>query len=158
MHCLKFVILHHQILAYNELMSDDVFRRIINKELPSSAIYEDDKFYAFLDINPTNPGHTLIVPKTKYANIYEMPDEMLSEMMPLIKKVAIGVKEGVSADGINIINNNERAAGQVVFHYHVHVIPRFDKDSLPPWPHTEYKEGQMEEVRKKIASAIKKTK
>jgi histidine triad (HIT) family protein len=139
-------------------MSDNVFKKIINKELPSSAVYEDDNFYAFLDINPTNPGHTLIVPKTPYANIYEMPDGLLSDMMPLIKKVAVAVKEGVGADGINIINNNEKAAGQVVFHYHVHVIPRFEKDDLPPWPHTNYKEGEMEETRKKIASAIKEIK
>lgn len=116
-------------------MNDCVFCKIAQKEIPAGAgkLYEDENFIAFLDINPNNPGHTLIIPRSHYKNLYEFPDEVLSEIAPLIKKMAIAVKRGVDADGINIIMNNDSAAGQIVPHAHFHIIPRFVDDGLRHW-------------------------
>ena len=114
-------------------MDDCVFCKIVKKEIPSDKIYEDDNFFAFLDINPNNPGHSLIIPKYHYKNLYEFPDGVLSEIAPLIKKLAVAVKKGINADGINIIMNNNGAAGQIVPHAHFHIIPRFADDGLRHW-------------------------
>ena len=103
---------------------DCLFCKIISGEIPSAKVYEDEYSFAFLDINPINPGHTLLVPKRHFANLYETSDETLKELTPIIKKLAIAVKKAVSADGINIGMNNDPAAGQLVFHAHFHIIPR----------------------------------
>ena len=92
-------------------MNDCVFCKIAQGKIPSDKIYEDDNFFAFLDINPNNPGHALIIPKNHYENIYTAPDEILCDIGPIIKKIAIAVKKGINADGINIIMNNDSAAG-----------------------------------------------
>lgn len=133
-------------------MNDCVFCKIVKKEIPSDKIYEDDKFFAFLDINPNNPGHSLIIPKKHYENIYDLPDEVLSEIAPLIKKIAIAVKKSVNADGINIGMNNDGAAGQIVHHAHFHVIPRFADDGLHHWRDKSY---ASKEEAAKIAEKIK---
>src|SRR3989304_760489 len=109
-------------------MNECVFCKIIKGELPSDKIYEDEKFLAFLDVTPVNSGHTLLIPKKHFKNLYEMPDEVLCDLGPIIKKVAKAVKEGTDADGINIGMNNDPSAGQIVFHAHVHVIPRLEDD------------------------------
>ena len=134
-------------------MNECVFCKIVKEEIPSDKIYEDDNFFAFLDINPNNPGHTLVIPKNHYENIYNLPDEILKNIAPLIKKIAIAVKKGVNADGINIIMNNDIAAGQIVPHAHFHVIPRFADDGLRHWPRKSY--SNKEEVAK-TAGKIKK--
>lgn len=133
-------------------MNDCVFCKIAKEEIPADKIYEDENFFAFLDINPNNPGHTLIIPKKHYKNLYELPDEVLSEIAPLIKKMAIAVKQGVNADGINIIMNNDSAAGQIVPHTHFHIIPRFSDDGLRHWPGKPY---ASKEESVKIAEKIK---
>ena len=133
-------------------MNDCVFCKIAKGEIPADKIYEDDKFFAFLDINPNNPGHALIIPKAHYKNLYELPDEVLSEMAPLIKKLANAVKKGINADGINIIMNNDSAAGQIVHHAHFHIIPRFANDGLRHWPGKPY---SSKEESTKIAEKIK---
>lgn len=133
-------------------MNDCVFCKIAKGEIPADKIYEDDKFFAFLDINPNNPGHTLIIPKAHYKNLYELPDEVLSEIAPLIKKLAIAVKKSVNADGINIIMNNDRAAGQIVSHAHFHIIPRFADDGLRHWLGKPY---SNKEESAKVAEKIK---
>lgn len=135
-------------------MSKELFLKIANKEIPSAGVYEDDDFYAFLDIRPTNPGHTLVIPKKPYKNIYEVPDDTLGSLMKVVKKVAIAVKQATNAEGINIVNNNDSAAGQIIFHYHIHIIPRFANDGLRHWPHREYGEEEMKNIQKKIKSAI----
>ena len=133
-------------------MNECVFCKIAQGEIPSDKIYEDNNFFAFLDIKPNNPGHTLIIPKTHYKNIYELPDETLSEIAPLIKKIAIAVKHGVTADGINIIMNNDSAAGQIVHHAHFHIIPRFADDGYRHWLGKPY---ANKEESAKIAEKIK---
>ena len=134
-------------------MNECVFCKIVKGEIPADKIYEDNNFFAFLDINPNNPGHTLVIPKKHYENIYNLPDEILKNIAPLIKKIAIAVKNGVNADGINIIMNNDGAAGQIVPHAHFHVIPRFASDGLRHWPGKSY--SNKEEVVK-TAEKIKK--
>lgn len=135
-------------------MSECVFCKIAKGEISSDKIYEGEKFLAFLDIKPNNPGHALIVPKAHYENLYKMPDEVLSEIAPLIKKLAIAVKNATHADGINIGMNNESPAGQVIPHAHFHVIPRFADDGLCHWQGKPYA-NKEEEI--KIAEKIRAT-
>ena len=104
-----------------------VFCRLAKKEAPASYIYEDKEVAAFLDMNPINEGHTLVIPKNHYENIYEIPEEKVAHLFRIVKKIAHAVKKGVNAEGISIIQNNEKAAGQIVFHLHVHIVPRYGK-------------------------------
>lgn len=134
---------------------DCLFCKIIRDEIPSAKVYEDEHSLAFLDINPVNPGHTLLVPKQHFANLYETSDETLRELMPVIKKLAIAVKKAVSADGINIGMNNDSAAGQLIFHAHIHIIPRHLEDGFKHW-HSKrpYKDGEINQVVEKIKSVL----
>ena len=99
------------------------FCRIIRREAAASRVYDDEQVVVFLSNHPVNPGHTLIVPKKHYENIYEVPDEEISHIFKISKKIASAVKKAVNAEGIRIIQNNGEAAGQVITHFHVHVIP-----------------------------------
>lgn len=128
-----------------------IFCKISEGVIPSAKIYEDEEFFAFLDIKPVNPGHTLLVPKKHSANLYDTPDETLAHMAPVIKKLAMAVKKAVSADGINIGMNNDPAAGQLVFHAHFHIIPRHSEDGFKHW-HSKrpYKDGEINKVAEKI--------
>jgi len=128
----------------------DLFLKIISGELPSEKIYEDDKTFAFLDINPTNPGHTLVVPKNYSENIYDIKDEDWVAMMRTARMLAPKIREALGAEGINIIMNNEKSAGQLVFHSHVHIVPRYQTDGFKHWNGTPYQEGEMEKVGEKI--------
>lgn len=106
-----------------------IFCKIIAGEIPSYCVYEDEDFKAILDVNPSARGHVIILPKEHAANIFELPDEYAAKVMVVAKKIAKAVKETYHCDGINILQNNGEAAGQTVFHLHVHVIPRFDGDT-----------------------------
>ena len=99
------------------------FCKIVRKEVPASVVYEDETVIAFLSNHPINVGHTLIVPKKHYENIYEISEEEVAYLYKIVKKVAAAVNRAVSAEGIRILQNNGEAAGQVIFHFHVHVIP-----------------------------------
>ncbi len=127
-----------------------VFCKIARKEIPSDKIYEDKNFFAFLDATPVNPGHTLLIPKKHYENLYGLPDELLSKMAPIIKKMAIAVKKGADAEGINIGMNNEVAAGQIIPHAHFHIIPRFSGDGHRHWKGGSYSKREAEEIAGKI--------
>ena len=107
------------------------FCKIARGEAPASQVYEDEKVIAFLSIRPINVGHTLVVPKRHYENIYEIPEEEVAHLSKIVKKVAYAVKMAVNAEGIRIIQNNGEAAGQVVFHFHVHVIPMHKTLRMP---------------------------
>jgi len=106
------------------------FCKIARKEAPVNPVYEDDKVIAFLSIQPINVGHTLVVPKKHYENIYEIPEEEVAHLYKIVKKMANAVKNAVSAEGIRIVQNNGEAAGQVIFHLHVHVIPMYAQHSF----------------------------
>jgi len=105
-------------------MSDEcVFCQIIQKKSPASFVYEDQWVVAFLSNRPVNEGHTLVVPKQHYENIYEMPECELAYLFKVVKQVAHAVRDAMAAEGIRVVQNNGSAAGQVVFHFHAHVIP-----------------------------------
>ena len=107
-----------------------IFCKILNGDIPSTKIYEDDQFVIMLDIGPASFGHALILPKDHYANIYEMPEEVLSKSICLAKTFGEKLVKALGADGLNLVQNNGTAAGQTVFHYHLHLIPRYDGDSV----------------------------
>lgn len=112
-----------------ENKADCIFCKIINKEIPSHKVYEDDKVYAFLDISQVTPGHTLLVPKKHVANIFEYDQELAADVFSLLPKLSRAILESNPAiEGINILNNNGSLAYQSVFHSHIHLIPRYTKE------------------------------
>ena len=135
-------------------MTDCIFCKIIKGEIPSQKVYEDETVYAFLDIAPINKGHTLVIPKEHHEKFMETDDAVLADVVQKVKKIAKAVKDAVQADGINIGVNNDKAAGQLVFHTHFHIIPRFNNDGLKTWPNKEYKEGEMKDYKEKIRKEL----
>jgi len=133
-----------------------IFCKIIRGELPALKVYENDTLIAFLDIQPVNKGHTLIIPKKHYRNLYNLPDEILGKIGILMRDLAIAIKKAVGAEGINIEMNNESLAGQLVDHAHIHIIPRFLNDGLRHWPGKELPSDEMKKTREVIVSLIKK--
>ena len=133
---------------------ETIFMKIIKGEIPSTKIYEDENTYAFLDIQPNNLGHTLVIPKTPSTNIYKMSDEDVKTLFVVVKKISIAVKKGMEATGINIAMNNDVDAGQEVFHSHIHVIPRFPNDNFKHGRHLKYEDGQIETTAEKIRSNL----
>jgi len=107
------------------------FCKIVEKENDASIIFEDDKTMAFLWTKAIAEGHTLVIPKVHYENIYSVPDDKIAHLFKVVKRVAVAVKQGLDADGVNIGQNNGRAADQTIFHLHVHVLPRFEGQKLP---------------------------
>lgn len=107
-----------------------IFCKIAAGEIPSATIYEDDDFRVILDIEPASKGHALILPKEHYANLYELPDELASKALVVAKKVIAKMTDIVGCDGYNVVQNNGEAAGQTVFHFHVHLIPRYKDDDV----------------------------
>ena len=109
-------------------MDNCIFCMIANGEIPSSTIYEDDDFRAILDLGPAAQGHTLILPKEHFRNLLDIEDETAGKAICLAKRLASAMRETLHCDGLNVVQNNEEAAGQTVFHFHMHVIPRYDGD------------------------------
>ena len=112
---------------------DCIFCKIISGEIPSYKFYEDELSFAFLDINPINKGHALVIPKNHAENIMTIKKKDFAAVMETVRMLSPKIQRAVGADGINIHINNGSAAGQMVFHSHVHVIPRFENDNLPMW-------------------------
>ncbi len=135
-------------------MNDCIFCKVIVGELPSTKVYEDENVFAFLDIKPNNPGHTLVIPRAHYRNIFDTPEDVLAAMTAVGKRLAGAVRTAVNADGINLAVNNEPAAGQIIFHMHLHVIPRFTSDGFKPWQGKAYGEGEREAVAEKIKGVL----
>ena len=134
--------------------NDCVFCKIVKGDIPASKIYEDLTTFAFLDIAPVNIGHSLVISKEHFKDIHELPEDLVGQMMRTVKKVSAALKS-LPSDGVNVAMNNEGAAGQVVFHAHIHVIPRFKNDGFELWHgKKKYKKGEEEEIAKKIISSI----
>lgn len=100
--------------------------------MPSYKVYEDEKALAFLDINPVNDGHTLLIPKEHLETIFDIPEDLLAYLHTLSKKISLAVKSATNADGLNIVQSNGRAAMQEVPHLHIHIMPRFNGDGVMP--------------------------
>ena len=111
-------------------MWDCIFFKIANGEIPSATLYEDEEFRVILDLGPASKGHSLILPKKHAANIYELPDETAGKAMILAKKMAGKLTDALNCDGFNIVQNNGEIAGQTVFHFHMHLIPRYEGDGV----------------------------
>lgn len=134
-------------------MDNCVFCKIIAGSIPSTTVYEDDDFKAIMDVSPAAKGHIIILPKKHVANIYEMDDDMASKVLIVAKKIAGAVKDELQCAGLNIIQNNGEVAGQTVFHYHMHIIPRNQGDNVKvTWEPGSYQDGEAT----RIASALKK--
>ena len=131
-------------------MTECLFCKIGAKKLKSQIIYETDKIIAFLDIKPVNQGHVLVMPRAHYANFTETPDDVLAETMSVAKKVAAAAVRATDAEGFNIGINNGAAAGQVIMHAHVHVIPRFKNDGLVHWKNKNATDDELNSIQQKI--------
>ncbi|KSV58446.1 HIT family protein [Acetivibrio ethanolgignens] len=109
---------------------DCIFCKIAAGEIPSKTLYEDESFRVILDISPASKGHAIILPKNHAANLYELSDEDASRILVVAKKVATVMQDILHCDGLNVLQNNGEAAGQSVFHLHVHLIPRYENDRI----------------------------
>lgn len=129
-----------------------IFCKIANGEIPSKTIYEDEDFRAILDLGPATKGHTLILPKNHYGDLFELPKEEASKAIILAKKVAEQLKDKLKCDGLNLVQNNGEKAGQTVFHFHMHIIPRYKDDNQKiGWKPMEPTQDELEEICKQIA-------
>jgi histidine triad (HIT) family protein len=135
-------------------MKDCIFCKIIKGDIPAEKVFENDLVLAFLDINPVNHGHTLIIPKEHFSTLEETEDRFLCEMTKTAKKIGSVLKDAIKADGYNLGLNNGEDAGQVVPHVHLHVMPRFKGDGLALWPGKPVSPESMAEIATAIRQSI----
>lgn len=129
-----------------------IFCKIANGEIPAATLYEDDDFRVILDLGPASKGHALILPKEHYANLYELPDEMAAKVIILAKKMITKLTGVLGCDGYNLVQNNGSAAGQTVFHFHLHMIPRYEGDQVGlGWKMGELTDADRDEILAKLA-------
>ncbi len=133
-------------------MSDCIFCKIVAGEIPCTRVYEDEQTLVFMDIGPIIKGHLLVIPKQHHDPITETPDEVLSHLIAVVKKIAAAQKKALKCDGCNIIQNNGACSGQAVPHLHFHVIPRFENDGHT-WNWAAKKYDDMQEM-KRLAEAV----
>ena len=128
-----------------------IFCKLANGDIPTATVYEDEDFRVILDANPAAKGHALILPKEHYANLYEIDDELAGKSMILAKKMITKLTKALGCDGYNIVQNNGEAAGQTVFHFHMHLIPRKAGDqAVPEWEHLSLSDDEMKEICDKM--------
>ncbi|MEM4389190.1 MAG: HIT family protein [Candidatus Micrarchaeia archaeon] len=137
-------------------MEECIFCKIVAKQMPADIVYEDERFIAFLDIHPAAKGHSLVVPKKHASDLNDLGEPELSQFAGVVQRVARAIKEVTKCDGINILMNNGRAAGQIIFHAHCHIVPRFHGDGISfRISRARYEEGEAAEIAKKILEATK---
>jgi histidine triad (HIT) family protein len=134
--------------------NDNVFAKILRGELPSNKVYEDDKTFAFLDIMPRCHGHTLVVPKAASRNILDIAPDDIAAVMTTVQKIARAQMKAFDADGITIQQFNEGAGGQVVFHTHIHVLPRHEGSKLRPHTGEMADPGELDRNAKALIAAL----
>ncbi len=131
---------------------DCIFCKLANGVIETNSIYEDGDFKVILDASPATMGHALIIPKEHFDNIYAVSDEVASRIMPLAKKLAANMTERLGCDGFNILQNNGEAAGQTVFHLHVHLLPRYDDGrNILTWDHVSFTDEEMVAIRDELS-------
>ncbi len=135
-------------------MEDCVFCKIVKGEIPSHKVYADENTLAFLDINPISDGHTLVISKKHSVNLLDASEEEVKNVALAVRKIAKATKEALNCDGINVLQANEKASGQSVFHYHVHVIPRMENDGLELWPPRKHIGHEGQKLADKIKEKI----
>lgn len=134
-------------------MKDDcIFCKLANGVFPTNSIYEDEDFNVILDASPATKGHALILPKEHYDNVYEMPDALLEKTIKLAKKIIQKETDVLGCDGYNIVQNNGEVAGQTVFHFHMHLIPRYKEKNMPmvTWKPNELPEEEMKDICRRM--------
>ncbi|MBD5488747.1 MAG: HIT family protein [Lachnospiraceae bacterium] len=128
-----------------------IFCKIANGEIPSQTLFEDETFRVILDLGPATKGHALILPKEHYANLYELPETIAGEVMKLAKKMAAMMTERLGCEGFNLVQNNGDLAGQTVFHFHMHLIPRYRADGQKiGWKPQEVSQEELKAVKDQI--------
>jgi len=133
------------------IKEDCIFCKIANGEIPSRTLYEDDEFRVIMDLEPATKGHALILPKNHFANLCELPEETAAHVMVLAKKMASVITEKLSCDGFNLVQNNGESAGQTIFHFHMHLIPRYKDDNQKIlWKPTSPSAEELDAICKKI--------
>lgn len=134
-------------------MRDDncIFCKIANGEIPSATIYEDEDFRAILDLGPASKGHALLLPKEHYADLFALPDETAEKVLPVARKIVSRMKDVLGCDGYNLVQNNGECAGQTVFHFHMHMIPRYKDDKVGlGWKMGELSDADRDEILAKL--------
>ncbi len=137
--------------------SSCIFCRLANGEIPTNTIYEDEMFRVILDAAPAAKGHALIIPKEHYADLYEIDEETAGAAMKLAKKLAAHMTNVLQCDGFNLVQNNGEVAGQTVFHFHLHLIPRYKNmknNDILLWNHENFTEDEMKEICNDIAKGL----
>ena len=138
-----------------ENLMPSIFTRIVRGELPAVQVYEDEHTLAFMDISPAARGHVLVISKEEYPDIFTIPPEILAAVNRTVQHVAIAIRDGLHPDGLNILQNNGLASGQVVFHYHVHLIPRWMHDNVfSPWTPQQTTSNELQQVADQIRQAM----
>ena len=133
-------------------MENCIFCKLANGEIPTNTVYEDDGYRVILDNGPATRGHALVLPKEHYADLYEIPEDVLAGAAKVAKKVAATMKDKLSCDGLNLVQNNGEAAGQTVMHFHLHIIPRYKDDGQHIlWKPTSPTAEELDEIRKELA-------
>ena len=128
-----------------------IFCKIANGEIPSTTLYEDEDFRVILDLGPATRGHALLLPKNHFANLFELDDETAQKAILVAKKMAGKMKDALGADGFNLVQNNGEVAGQTVFHFHMHLIPRYENDNAGIlWEPGETTPEDMAEVKRLV--------
>ncbi|MCI6998755.1 HIT family protein [Frisingicoccus sp.] len=136
-------------------MDNCIFCKIAAGEIPSATLYEDEEFRVILDLGPASKGHALILPKQHYANLYELPDELAEKVIRLAKKMVIAMTKALQCDGFNVVQNNGEAAGQTVFHFHMHLIPRYKDDHAGvTWTPGKLTDEVRDEVVEKVRACL----
>jgi len=137
-------------------MADCIFCKIVAGEIPAYKIYEDEDFLAFLDIRPVNKGHCVVIPKKHYVRVTDMPQALLERELPLVKRIAQAVTQAVGIPDFDLLNTNGADAGQVVFHHHMHIIPRVKGDGMTfRIEPVEYADGEREKLVSDIDKLLK---
>lgn len=132
---------------------DCIFCKLANGDIPTRSIYEDEDFKVILDAAPATKGHALILPKSHADNLYELPDETAAKAFVLAKNLATSMTEKLSCAGFNIVQNNGAAAGQTVFHFHMHLIPRYENDGQEIlWDPKSFEDSEMDAIRDMLQS------
>ncbi len=134
---------------------DCIFCKIAQGSIPSSTIYEDDMFRVILDLSPAAAGHALVLPKKHFRNIFDIDEATASRLFVVAAKVARAMKASLNCDGMNIVQNNEEIAGQTVFHFHLHIIPRYKDDGqVIAWKPGSAKPEELQSIAAKIKAAM----
>lgn len=137
------------------MQSDCIFCKIIAGEIPSATVYEDEDFKAIMDIFPAAKGHVIILPKKHHANLFELEEDIAAKALPVARKIARALQSELGCDGMNLLQNNGEAAGQTIFHFHMHLIPRYLEDQVKTtWAPGKYEDGEAAALAVAIASKL----